>query len=312
MLADGRMKSAFREYLTFSRIERTGALVLIAVVIVLAAANATMHRWVKPDIDRRKETELNALWERHKAEHGRADEAGRGAWAKTDEGPAPPVELFAFDPNTLDSAGFRRLGLTARATKGLMNWRRKGKVFYKPENLEPLYNLPTETYASIRPYIRISATRPAYEGRYGRGSYAGWSREPLPAFIDLNTADAALLVRLNGIGQTLADKIVARRTALGGFLKHEQLLEVYKFPDTTFAMLKEKLRINPASVRKLNINTATEAQFAAHPYIGEKVAPNIILLRDGFKSFTSIEQLKQVPLMTTETFRKIAPYCTVQ
>lgn len=311
MLADGHMKSAIREYfLGYSRTERTGALVLVIVAIALLAVRSTMSRWVEPAIDRAKEKHLNALWEAHKAEHSHPDETARG-WAKADEGPAVPVELSPFDPNTLDSIGFRKLGLTARATKGLMNWRRKGKVFYKPEDLEPLYNLPPETYAAIKPYIRIAAVRGSYESRYPSG-FGGWKREPIPAFIDLNTTDAPMLVRLNGIGQTLADKIIAKRMALGGFLKHEQLLEVYKFPDTTYAMLREKLRINPAAVRKLNINAATEAQFAAHPYIGEKTAKNILMLRDGFGTFSSVEQLKQVPLMTAEMFRKIAPYCTVQ
>lgn len=304
------MKEALREYFTFSRTERTGVLVLLTVVIVMLAINATMRYWVEPEVDTAKEKELNAIWEKFKTEHGRPDETGK-KWTAADEGPAIPVELFPFDPNSLDSAGFRKLGLTARATKGLMNWRRKGKVFYKPEDLEPLYNLPPETYAAIKPYIRITAVREGYESRYSSG-FGGWKREPIPASIDLNTTDAPMLVRLNGIGQTLADKIIAKRTALGGFLKHEQLLEVYKFPDTTYTMLKEKLRINPAAIRKLNINAATEAQFAAHPYIGEKAAKNILMLRDGFGSFSSVEQLKQVPLMTAEMFRKIAPYCTVQ
>ena len=302
------MKDALREYFSFSRTERMGVLVLLAVVGVLLAVNAAMHHWVKPEIDAAKENELNAVWEKFEAAHGKRDEGSK--WAKADEGRSIPVELFPFDPNTLDSMGFRRLGLSAKATKGLMNWRRKGKVFYKPEDLQPLYNLPSETYAAIKPYIRISTTREAYGSSYG--SYAAWKAEPLPAVIDLNSADAKTLVRLNGIGQTLADKIVARRAALGGFIKHEQLLEVYKFSDTTYAMLKEKLGINPADVQKLNINTASEAQFASHPYIGEKLAPNIVLLRDGFKGFSSTEQLKQVPLMTAEMFRKIAPYCTVQ
>lgn len=304
------MKEAIREYFRYSRAERTGLLALLVVLLALFGVNATVRHWAKPEVDVAKERALNAVWEKFQAEHGHADES-RG-WAKTDEGPAPPVELFPFDPNTLDSAGFRRLGLSAKATKGLMNWRRKGKVFYKPEDLKPLYNLPPETYAAIQPYIRISATRTTYESSYGRGFYGGWKSEPLPAFIDLNTADAALLVRLNGIGQTLADKIVAKRSALGGFIKHEQLLEVYKFPDTTYAMLKEKLRINAAAVRKLNLNTAAEAQLAAHPYIGEKTAKNILMLREGLGKFARAEDLRQVPYMTEESFRKIAPYCTVQ
>jgi len=42
--------------------------------------------------------------------------------------------------------------------------------------------------------------------------------------IDLNGVDSATLVRLRGIGPTLAHKIIDRRAALGGFVQHEQLL----------------------------------------------------------------------------------------
>ncbi len=304
------MKEGLRDYFRFSRTERWGVIALSGLLVGLIVYRAAVHRWAKPDFDAAKEKEFSVAWDVYKRDY--AKPAAGGRYAQAEEGPAPPVELFAFDPNSLDSAGFRRLGLSARATKGLMNWRRKGKVFYRPEDLEPLYNLPPETYASIKPYIRISAVRGS-GNRYGNSNgFGGWRNDPLPAVIDLNTTDAAMLVRLNGIGQTLADKIIARRTALGGFVKHEQLLEVYRFPDTTYAMLKEKLRIRPEVVRRLNINTATEAQLAAHPYIGAKVAPNIILLRDGLKGYKSVDDLKQVPLMTADLFRKIAPYCVVQ
>jgi len=98
---------------------------------------------------------------------------------------------------------------------------------------------------------------------------------------------------------------------LGGYLKHEQLLEVYKFNDTTFAMLRQKLFIRPEAIKKININTSTVEQLQAHPYIGEKMAKNILLLRNGMKRFENIQQLRQVPLMNEEIYRKIAPYLVV-
>ena len=68
---------------------------------------------------------------------------------------------------------------------------------------------------------------------------------PLPNTININTADSATLVRLKGIGPATAAKIVARRKNKGPFTNINQLLEIRKFPDATFKILKEHLIITP-------------------------------------------------------------------
>ncbi len=66
---------------------------------------------------------------------------------------------------------------------------------------------------------------------------------PLPNIIDINTADSATLVRLKGIGPVTAAKIVARRQNTGPFTNINQLLEIRRFPDATFKILKQHLVI---------------------------------------------------------------------
>jgi DNA uptake protein ComE-like DNA-binding protein len=85
-------------------------------------------------------------------------------------------------------------------------------------------------------------------------------------------------------------------------------MEVYRFSDTVFKMMKEKLVIKMEQVHKLSLNQSTFEQLKAHPYIGEKTAKNILLLREGLGKFEKVEQLRQVPLMNEEIYRKIAPY----
>ncbi len=291
----------------FTRIERMGFVALSVLIAVFFIAWQTIPYIIHPpEINTAEDQKLQLAWQQYKATHLMPeDEPGGGSPALAS---SIPVQLAAFDPNTLDSIGFLRLGLTPKVVKGLMNWRRHGKTFYKKEDLKPLYNLTEADYARIAPYITITATNP-YEHKAFAGGYA--KLPPLPATLDLNTTDSATIVRLNGIGPTLAHKIIARRAALGGYLKHEQLLEVYKFNDTTFAMLREKLVIRPEKIKKLGINTATLEQLQAHPYIGEKIAKNILLLRNGMKRFDNIAQLRQVPLMNEEIYRKIAPYLVV-
>src|SRR5690606_25983918 len=60
-------------------------------------------------------------------------------------------ELFPFDPNELDSAGWRRLGLREKTVKTILNYRSKGGRFRKPEDLSRVYGLIQEDYERLRP-----------------------------------------------------------------------------------------------------------------------------------------------------------------
>ena len=294
--------NALREYFaTYSTAERKGIASLSILLVLLIITKALLPIFIKPkaNLDSAK---YAAAWEKIKAYNTEKAIAA--------DSPLPDAVLFPFDPNTLDSVGFLKLGMRPKTVHMLLNWRNHGKHFYKPEDLKGLYTLTEEEYAKLAPYIAITGggSRPGYMPH----SWPSNNYPPLPAVIELNTADSFTLVRLNGIGPTLAHKITERRKLLGGFLRHDQLLEVYKFPDSTYAMLQQRLRISPQGFRKLNINTATTEELAAHPYIGAKVAANIVMMREGLKSFSKIEQLRQVPLMNEEIYRKIAPYCSVE
>lgn len=63
-------------------------------------------------------------------------------------------------------------------------------------------------------------------------------RDLLDAPVNLNTADAAELDLLPGIGETLAGRILEYREQIGGFIQVEQLLEVQGIGEKTL----EKLR----------------------------------------------------------------------
>lgn len=67
---------------------------------------------------------------------------------------------------------------------------------------------------------------------------------PLPNIVDINTTDSATLVRFKGIGPVTAHEIVARRQKLGPFTDINQLLEIRKFPEATFKILKQHLVIH--------------------------------------------------------------------
>ena len=61
--------------------------------------------------------------------------------------------------------------------------------------------------------------------------------------IDLNTATAEELQRLPGIGEVIAERIIAYRTACGGFLNTEQLMEVSGIGEAKYEKLKDHITV---------------------------------------------------------------------
>jgi DNA uptake protein ComE-like DNA-binding protein len=290
------MKSIFNSFFNFSRKEQFGIIGLIFLICLILGISFFIRNFIEPKTNINEE-KLNIAWQKLQSQ--------QKIEITNDTISASISEPFYFDPNTIDSMGLIQLGLSAKTTRYLINWRNKGKHFYQKEDLKPLYSLSESDYNRLAPYIHIKES-------VGSNKYTAYAKlAPLPAHINLNKTDSATLVRLNGIGPILAHKILERRRSLGGFLRHEQLLEIFKFPDSTYHYLKEKLSINPLEIERIKLNTCSEEQLAQHPYIGQQMAKNILLLRKGLNKYENIGQLRQVPLMNEEKYRKIAAYCTI-
>lgn len=290
----------------FSRKSRAGALMLLGILLILAVIWRLLPAMIPPKNDPR-EKELQLAWEQFKKENitesPPEEHDGEPGHYEKSKGASPPARMALFDPNTATEEELVALGLPLRTARTLIKYRSKGGRFRRSEDLQKLYTLSKEDYGRIAPYVHI----PEEPGRNNRPA-------AIPAFnkpeqvIELNGADAAALIALRGIGPGYSRRILGFRDALGGFLKVEQLQEVYGFPDSTYQQLKDKLTVDPARIKKINVNMATEEELGRHPYIGRKLAAGIIKLRNDLKNYADIEQLRQAPLINEEKYRKIAPY----
>jgi DNA uptake protein ComE-like DNA-binding protein len=129
--------------------------------------------------------------------------------------------------------------------------------------------------------------------------------------IEVNSADTSALISLPGIGSKLAMRIINFRDKLGGFASVNQVGETYGLPDSTFQKIKSRLECNGNSVRKLNINTVDINTLKTHPYIKWNIANAIVNYRQQHGNYRSLDDLKKIVIIDTETFNKIAPYLTL-
>jgi len=226
-------------------------------------------------------------------------------------------ELFYFDPNAISTSDWKKLGLRDKTIKTIENFLSKGGHFYEPGDLQKIYGLHNDEYERLKPYIKIESG----SSKSNQGLISTKSKEEIqPAklyaarysMIDINTADTSAFISLPGIGSKLAARIITFREKLGGFYSVEQIGETYGLPDSTFQKIKQYLKLDNTSIKKININTATVDEMKAHPYIKYGLANPIVAYRNEHGSFSTIEDIKKVMAVTDEIYKKIASYLTIQ
>lgn len=226
-------------------------------------------------------------------------------------------ELFYFDPNTITGSEWKRLGLRDKTIKTIENYQHKGGRFYKPEDLQKIYGLRDDEYERLKPFIKIepniSKTNEESVSSRPKGEIQSSKTYAAPySIIDVNTADTTAFISLPGIGSKLATRIITFREKLGGFYSIEQIGETYGLPDSTFQNIKQWLKLDNPSVKKININTASIDEMKSHPYIKYSIANPIVAYRNEHGAFSKIEDIKKVMVITDEIYKKIAPYLSLQ
>jgi competence ComEA-like helix-hairpin-helix protein len=317
-----RWKEFVTDYLSFTRKDRIGILIVTGLMLIVfflpqvlpknnssksVTADTTWINTMKK-LEQRK-PENNDQQFRQPADDDYAYQYDR---SKNNYDNQRKGELFLFDPNSISTGGWKKLGLRDKTIHTIQNYLGKGGRFKKPEDLLRVYGLHRDEYERLAPFIKIEPGKEFIADKV--------SNEPQPAKvfiphyspIDINAADTTAFIVLPGIGSKLAARIVNFRDKLGGFYSIEQVRETFGLPDSTFQKIKQYLKLENPSPKKININTATVDGLKAHPYIRWGIANPIVAYRNEHGPFSKIEDIKKVMAVTDEIYDKIAPYLMIQ
>jgi DNA uptake protein ComE-like DNA-binding protein len=214
------------------------------------------------------------------------------------------LRLFPFDPNTADSATLSTLGLSRPAVRAIIHYRSAGGHFRRPGDLSRIYTLSASEYRRIRPYITIpaSATEPHIRRTPLTRDFPVKLREG--ESVDLNSSDTAVLMRVPGVGRVTAARIIKYGRLLGGYTRATQIREVYGMAEGT----ERYFHVTTPSPVTIDVNKADYGALARHPYIGRKLAAEVIRLRRKYGRITSMSQLAFALGLGEEEKEKLLPY----
>ena len=228
--------------------------------------------------------------------------------AKEEEKSSGTVQ-FPFNPNTLSVDSLELLGIPARLAQRIDNYRQKGGVFRKEEDLLRIYGFPEPLYQRLKPSISLPSVKEKETETAFSAEPEKKGKEDQGLHFDLNKADSLQLRQIRGIGPVLSSRIVRFREKLGGFVRMEQLYEVYGLDSLAVQNLVKSAYVEPNFVaQQISINSASQEELAAHPYISPAQARLIFAFRTEHGPFQMINDLGKIHTFEHNFVEKIAPY----
>ena len=320
-----KIKFYLRDYFAFNQTEIKGFMFMIFLIVALIISvfifdflpdNPQTSKTIDPKrveelmakIEVKESAKKEAFQDRYANKYEKYD--SENTFSK-------PVKLSPFDPNQASQAQLEELGIANWMAKRIINYRTKGGQFRKKEDLQRIYDFPTDLYAKLEPYITLPektvsgglAAFPKIEANSeAKTATIVPNKESFkPVAFDLNRADTNDLKKLKGIGSKLSARIIKYRDMIGGFYSENQIKEVFGLDSTVVDEILKFATVRNPALKKIKINEITAEEFK-HLYIRPYVAKSVIAYRQQHGNFTSKKDFEAIKLMDAKTLDKIFPY----
>jgi DNA uptake protein ComE-like DNA-binding protein len=298
------LRRLIRDFFGFSRKETNGFILLLLIMAISISSEPLYRAFfaTRPtdfSKDGRDLDSLLALWKK---------EEKRAVVDKTDVHGKNSV-LTGFDPNTASEAELNKLGFSERLASRVLRYREKGGKFRVKSDLLKIYGMDSSLYRQLYTYIQLSESIKTSIQKYPPAEKQIVINR---SKFDLNLADTAQLKKVYGIGPVLALRIVQYRQHLGGFIKQEQIKEVYGL-DTSVVnrIMKVTFLDGKFQPEQVNINTASASDLNIHPYITKAMAKAVVAYRFQHGKFGQVEEIRNLQLFNEAVALKIMPYLKV-
>lgn len=296
----------WKDFFYFSRSERQGIIVLVVLIFI-----AGLACWLLPSEEEASTSDTAKFKQEYTDFLSSIQERKQKIRKEYTTFYKKEILLTSFDPNTADSLSFLNLGLPAWMAKNILQYRRKGGTFHKPDDFKKVYGLTEEKYSMLLPYITISEEYSKKHKdtiqlltRQEKADTLKFYKYSVGTVINLNRADTTELKKIPGIGSGIAKMIVNYRKQLGQFYQIEQLQEI----NLAVEKLRPWFSVGNNETERININKASLQRIMKHPYFNYYQAKVIVEYRKKKGVLTNLQQLSLYEEFNSKDFERLSHY----
>ncbi len=285
-------KKFLKEYFTFSTSVRRGIYVLLVLIILIIFLPYIYHIFIFTNQQQFSNNDFKSF-----------DCAF--SLIKAKESKVYQVPESKIDPNKLTENQWIKFGLPSKTVGIITKFQKKGGRFFAANDLLKIYGFDTSVYHRIENYLVFPEVPKIKVDKQNKIPFNVKNEISIQ---EINSADTFELIKLPGIGFTLASRIIKYRKLLGGFVNTRQLLEVYGLTNDNFIKFSKYIIVDSNLVKKINLNTISQVELMKHPYIGKYKASVIIKYRNFKGKIESLNELAKNGILKQDEIDKLSNY----
>lgn len=287
-------KKVWREYFAYSKKERRGLLLLFIIWLLLLIYQLFRYQ------------EFGAVFNPNAHQISYSSEVRKYdsiSYAVQSKNTLNKAKIFPKYFNYSNQQDFENLGINKKQILKLVELQKNGLKIYTLDDLLQCKEIDSATRKILAEHLSFFP-----EKKYFRPNEM---KSIDNIILDINTADTLQLDQVRGISKGLAKRIVNYRERLGGYIKKEQLQEIWGMDSLSYTSLVSKTRVISSNIKPININTADINTLGKHPYIGYALAKIIVNYRTQHGPYQKVEDLFNIHVMNADIFSKIEVYISV-
>lgn len=235
------------------------------------------------------------------------------------------IELFEFDANKIGFDSLLSLGFSEPLSKRYVKFREAIGGFKSVDDIKKVYGLNDSIFRAIESYIVIQASDTSMAENSNLRVNENSKTNDLPnkdqvvtkrysseLIIELNSASADELRKIKGIGETLSNRIIKYRDAIGGFYKANQIFNVYGVDSVGLDLENVTFKIDTALITRVDINKGEASDLANHLFISSYQAKILIAYRKQHGDFRSKLDVAASKAFTDEELQVVLPYLAIK
>lgn len=283
-------------YFNFSKSQRSGLLALLVLIVVLQTIyffvdfswpikqNSEKEKWlaVQIEIDSLKSTMT-----------------------------IKESKLYPFNPNFISDYKGYKLGMNVKEIDRLLSFRKQNKFVNSAEEFQKVTQVSDSLLRVIAPYFKFPdwVNHKTKWKTYNNPNYPVFINKGKPIVIDINMATTQELVKVYGVGEVIAQRIVSYKESLGAFVDMEQLNEVWGLSPEVLTNLNKQFKVKSMTgIKKVDVNNASIKELAQFPYFKYAVAKQIVIYRSMNGTINSVDDLIKIKNFPVDKAKIISLY----
>ena len=218
------------------------------------------------------------------------------------------TKIYPFNPNFITDFKGYKLGMSVVEIDRLLAFRKLNKYVNSAEEFQKVTQVSDSLLKTMSPYFKFPDWVNNKHSNFKTFSNKDFAKKEELKVLDINQASKEDLMKIDGIGDKISERIIKQKEIFGGFVSMEQMEDIFGLPPEVVENLKRYFKVSATpNVEKLNINNASVKELMYFHNLGYALAKEIVTYRT-MKGDIKIEDLPKIKGFPLEKIKIIALY----